>query len=404
METNQIDVQVKISDPATSSNLWRVFHWGPLVALFIIKWVTFITLYCNSMLWPPAESIPGFLFTSVFLAFSSLTLFHFFCSLSIGPGFLPAGWGPGDTNAEECLQWCGVCGGYKAPRSHHCRRCGRCVLKMDHHCPWVNTCVGHRNHGHFLAFLASAVSGCSMATFSLSGSLYYGLNRTWYLYYGTGQEPQVVLTVGTLLATLFGLGLSLGVVIAVGLLLVFQVKSVMKNQTGIEDWIMEKATYRHRNLGTEFVWPYNLGRLANLQQVVTIMSCKPSGDGIIWPVVEGTDQYTLTREQLMQKEEKRGRTREYGIILAYTGAWFPLSQGMGVCCHPPCTDEPRILLQAGDMVKVTRWKKYWLYGEKVQVGDKGRVRGWFPRQCAVERVEHDDTCNKARKVEIKKEK
>ena len=56
------------------------------------------------------------------------------------------------------------------------------------------------------------------------------------------------------------------------------------------------------------------------------------------------------------------------------------------------------------MVKVTWWKKYWLYGEKVQVGDKGRVRGWFPRQCAVERVEHDDTCNKARKVEIKKEK
>ena len=59
----------------------------------------------------------------------------------------------------------------------------------------------------------------------------------------------MILTVGTLLATLFGLGLALGVVIAVGLLLVFQVKSVMKNQTGIEDWIMEKATYRHRNLG-----------------------------------------------------------------------------------------------------------------------------------------------------------
>jgi len=244
-----------------------------------------------------------------------------------------------------------------------------------------------------------------MATFSLSGSLYYGLNRTWYLYYGTGQEPQVILTVGTLLATLFGLGLALGVVIAVGLLLVFQVKSVMKNQTGIEDWIMEKATYRHRNLGTEFVWPYHLGRFANLKQVVSMTSCKPSGDGITWPVVEGTDQYTLTREQLMQKEEKRGRTREYGIILAYTGAWFPLSQGMGVCCHPPCTDEPRIALQVGDSVKVTRWKKYWLYGEKVQVGEKqGRVRGWFPRQCAVERIEHEDTCNKARKVEIKKEK
>ena len=73
--------------------------------------------------------------------------------------------------------------------------------------------------------------------------------RTWYMYYGTGQEPQVVLTVWSLLAALFGLGLALGVVIAVGLLLVFQVKSILRNQTGIEDWIMEKATYRHRNTG-----------------------------------------------------------------------------------------------------------------------------------------------------------
>lgn len=275
---------------------------------------------------------------------------------------------------------------------------------MDHHCPWINTCVGHRNHGHFTAFLAAAVCGCAMATTALSGSLYYGLNRTWYLYYGTGKEPQVVLTVWSLLATLFGLGLSLGVVIAVGLLLTFQVKSILKNQTGIEDWIMEKATYRHRNSDTEFIWPYHLGRLANLWQVVTL-SCKPPGDGITWPVVQGTDQYTLTREQLMQKEEKRGRTREYRIILSYSGAWFPLSQGLGVCCHPPCTDEPRIGLDAGARVRVTRWKKYWLYGEQVQVGEKstGRVRGWFPRHCAVENVEHGDNCVLARKGESKKE-
>ena len=45
----------------------------------------------------------------------------------------------------------------------------------------------------------------------------------------------------------------MGVVIAVGLLLVFQVKSIMRNQTGIEDWIMEKATYRHRNSGKQVV-------------------------------------------------------------------------------------------------------------------------------------------------------
>ena len=149
-------------------------------------------------------------------------------------------------------------------------------------------------------------------------------------------------------------------------------------------------------------------------------SCKPPGDGITWPVVEGTDQYTLTREQLMQKEDKRGRTREYQMILKYSGAWFPLSHGLGVCCHPPCTDEPRIALEAGSMVRVTRWKKYWLYGEKVQVVDKvnmkrysrvneqhlnqERMRGWFPRHCAVERVDHQDNCMLGNKGEGKKEK
>ena len=62
------------------------------------------------------------------------------------------------------------------------------------------------------------------------------------------------------------------------------------------------------------------------------------------------------------------------------------------------------------MVRVTRWKRYWLYGELDQAttGDsvqvrserhlspeilntsyifQSRVRGWFPRQCAVEIVD-----------------
>ena len=166
--------------------------------------------------------------------------------------------------------------------------------------------------------------------------------RHWYLYYGTGKEPQVILTLWSLLGALFGLGLALGVVIAVGMLLVFQMKAILKNQTGIEDWIKEKADYRLRNTDRKFVWPYDLGRYENFKLVVG-WSCSPTGDGIDWPLVEvntgclkrrtlsrqllqGCDQYTLTREQLMQKEQKRERTREYQIIKSYSGYWFPLSQ------------------------------------------------------------------------------
>lgn len=81
------------------------------------------------------------------------------------------------------------------------------------------------------------------------------------------------------------------------------------------------------------------------------------------------------------------------------------SQGFKVCIHPPLTDESRIPLDVGDLVNVTRWRRHWLFGEKIQddqeppqpqkngkkkqesdekVKVKRRIRGWFPRQCAVD--------------------
>ncbi len=118
-------------------------------------------------------------------------------------------------------------------------------------------------------------------------------------------------------------------------------------------------------------------------------ACIPIGDGIDYPLRDGAGKYDLTREQLAQKADKRQRTREYKITQDYSGSWLPFySMGFSVAIRPPCTDEPRIALRQGDVVNVTRWKKYWLYGDKVlKDEDKdGRVRGWFPRKCAVDVV------------------
>lgn len=152
-------------------------------------------------------------------------------------------------------------------------------------------------------------------------------------------------------------------------------------------------------------------------------------------------------EQLAQKEEKRERMRTYSICRAVTGSWTPFwSQGCIVALNIPYTDETRIRLDVGDIVKVTRWKKYaprcrpnehemcslsitelinciwhfflceqflrhrhWMFGEKCvpkkkskkngisdsDSSNKSRIRGWFPRQCAVELVnpESDDDQN-----------
>ncbi|KAF5305404.1 hypothetical protein FQR65_LT07730 [Abscondita terminalis] len=269
---------------------------------------------------------------------------------------------------------------------------GRCVLKMDHHCPWINNCVGWGNHAHFTSFLFFAVLGCTQSSFILSFSLYRGINRTWYLYRNIRDVPIVYLNLYGFILCVFALGLAVGVVLAVGMLLFFQARAILRNRTGIEDWILEKAIHRRKDSEDVFIFPYNLGMWRNVQQVLNY-SCEPIGDGIVWEVVDGCDQYTLTREQISQKTEKRHRTKLYSILYPASGSWFPITKGIKVCLNPPCTDEPRIMLKPGDVVIVTRWRKHWLFGEKLQPQlsetqqSSSRIRGWFPRICAVELVE-----------------
>lgn len=363
--------------------LRKICHWGPLTALAIIKVITLMTIHCSRQWWPPQESFSGAINFIIFFCLSGSTLFHFISAIYEGPGFLPLKWMPEKATDTQYLQYCSVCEGYKAPRSHHCRKCRRCVMKMDHHCPWINNCVGHYNHCHFVAFLASAVAGCCVSTFTLVSWVMTVLSLRPVSF----PPPSIFI----LILVIFSIGLSIGVILAVGTLLYFQLLSIVKNRTEIEAWISEKADYRRSGTKDKFVYPYSKGWRFNVRQVLT-WDCTPVGDGIHWPVIEGCDQYTLTREQLAQKKDKRKRARTYRIIKEASGARLPITHGCGVLRHSPCTDEPRIKLNVGDIVTITRWRKYWLFGEKKEDDANGkqiRARGWFPRPCAIEVIENE---------------
>lgn len=56
--------------------------------------------------------------------------------------------------------------------------------------------------------------------------------------------------------------------------------------------------------------------------------------------------------------DKRKRARKYRIIEPSSGSWVPIRYGCGVLCYPPYTDETRIKLNVGDIVIVTRWRRY----------------------------------------------
>lgn len=72
-----------------------------------------------------------------------------------------------------------------------------------------------------------------------------------------------------------------------------QIRAIIRNRTGIEDWILEKANHRRKDSNEKFIFPYDLGIWNNIKQVLNF-SCEPVGNGVTWPVVEGCDQYTLT--------------------------------------------------------------------------------------------------------------
>ncbi|XP_022094898.1 palmitoyltransferase ZDHHC6-like [Acanthaster planci] len=385
--------------------LRRLCHWGPYITLFLVFYITGMAILCDLFYWPPhTGSIFSIVHFGVLSSWIFFILYNYFHAVFYGPGFVPLGWKPEKPEDEKYLQYCHVCKGYKAPRSHHCKYCKRCVMKMDHHCPWINTCCGHRNHAHFTYFLIFAPLGCFHGAVVISLTIYTEIFKQLYSpkQYRKPSNTPLGLEYGLpqLLMSFIAVGLALGVALAVSFLFFTQIRSILKNESGIENWIVAKAQYRHRNLEEEFVYPYNLGRKRNLQQVFTWQG-QPQGDGITWPVIDGCTQYTLTMEQIMQKQLKKERMIEYIATEDYEGSWFPISKGCRTCICIPLTDESRIEIDEGDIIMVSRWKKYWLYGEVIQDDDEDpapRIRGWFPRQCAKQNTGQVDSDGESKKV------
>lgn len=62
-------------------------------------------------------------------------------------------------------RYCNKCLCWKPDRTHHCRTCRQCILKMDHHCPWFSTCIGFKNYKYFVQLLWYIVLFCFSCSF-----------------------------------------------------------------------------------------------------------------------------------------------------------------------------------------------------------------------------------------------
>uniref|UniRef100_A0AC34GQV1 Palmitoyltransferase n=1 Tax=Panagrolaimus sp. ES5 TaxID=591445 RepID=A0AC34GQV1_9BILA len=377
----------------------RLCHWGPMLAIFLIVTIGMSATIVFFHIWPPLDSLWGFINLIIFFTWNYMSLTNFLQATRFGGGFVKLGWKPEDPALHKKLQYCPLCEGHKAPRSHHCARCNRCVLKMDHHCPWLNNCVGHRNHALFIKFCFFSIMGCFHAASFLIKNVVVTIYLLYYADKTTRILPQdlPITDIQTMIAALTGATLSLGVCVAVIPLLYIQLWSVYHNMTYIEDYIVSKAEARRHYEKFPFVYPYNLGWRRNVREVLA-NGTFPKGNGIWWPIRADCSQFTFSEEQIAQKEVKSRHARIRTIAISYNGGKFLDLLRLG--CYPficqPLTDGRRVKVKAGEKWAITRGSKFWVYAKKVEkqsyvdaegtvqyafVGTDHLARGWFPRIC-----------------------
>jgi len=206
-----------------------------IVAVVYLLIGSIAVTFDSYVIWPTLDTAAGAL---SLIGFNVIVVFiyiaHWNCMCS-DPGFVPAGWDNElKSDVEDPQQGgrsathCSKCRQDRPDRAHHCKQCAKCVVNMDHHCPWMNNCVGLHNRKLFIVFLFYAELGCSIVLGGMLQLFFDQLNGD------SGSKVVLVIVIYLMDVVL---------VLAIGGLLIFQLKMVFKNQTTLEVLAQSPASY-----------------------------------------------------------------------------------------------------------------------------------------------------------------
>jgi len=190
-----------------------------------------------------------------------------------------------DIEVVEEKNFCKKCSSFRPARAHHCRHCGRCVLRMDHHCPWINNCVGHCNLKYFLLFLCyGACLGATYLTLFGFGLFDIFTHREKY----TTNE---LWTTGTIMGVITWVGCAFTVNLAA--MSLHTLNLIVKNTTSVERMTIRAQLFQRQRRGGKhkiLKSRYDMGIPANLRQVLGssplqwFFPTAPDNDGYYSPV------------------------------------------------------------------------------------------------------------------------
>lgn len=145
-----------------------------IVLVFVFELCSFHVALCGGEIsledW---VSSPRWIGSIVFVIIWTLALWSYLQCACTKPGFVPADWfaqncpGVEMPKPPEHIGWnpgvvtmCTKCKFPRPERAHHCRICGRCVIRYDHHCPWLGNCIGLENHKFFILHTIYVALAC----------------------------------------------------------------------------------------------------------------------------------------------------------------------------------------------------------------------------------------------------
>uniref|UniRef100_A0A0E0NMW7 S-acyltransferase n=1 Tax=Oryza rufipogon TaxID=4529 RepID=A0A0E0NMW7_ORYRU len=131
-------------------------------AVSVLALVYYSTVFVFLDHWLGLGNAAGAAHAAAFSLVVAACFFSFFCAAAADPGSVPASFAPDAEDPQRQglkSRYCDKCCMYKPSRTHHCKVCKRCVLKMDHHCVWINNCVGYANYKSFIICVLNATVG-----------------------------------------------------------------------------------------------------------------------------------------------------------------------------------------------------------------------------------------------------
>lgn len=253
------------------------YIYGTTMVLVVVPWLNF--------------SVPGVVHASL-LSFTTIMALVCYLQCVFGnPGYSSSEWSP---ETEEGtvgipvkkggeIRQCRKCDPprHKPPRTHHCKECKKCVLRMDHHCIWVNNCLGHANYKSFILFLLYVLAACVHSLVLLMSYTIYSMHnrhrektalRAAVRF--TENTRAAVLTSGyyavvSSILQLFCISILMPLCVALAILFGWHVYLVSQNLTTIE-FYEGVRTLENQKVGTCQLKRhlYDLGLLKNVQQVL----------------------------------------------------------------------------------------------------------------------------------------